>query len=145
MGKDTRFHNIDLIKNDLGYLQIGNSSLFVKNGKYLLSPSVSAGEAGSYWIDIRQANLEQIPDRTKCDFLIRIVPDMFCHCKLSVISKFLSPALMDNRPNSGNVWGIKLEIKRFKKTVEIRSNRDMMISLTVPLMDKEEVIRSFQE
>ncbi|HZL11063.1 MAG TPA: hypothetical protein VFC65_13805 [Prolixibacteraceae bacterium] len=145
MAESTRFHNIDLIKKDLGYQQVGNSTLFVKTGKYLLSPSVSAGEAGSYWIDIRQANLEQIPDRTQCDFLIRIVPDMFCLCKLSAIRKLLSPALMDNRPNSGNVWGIKLEIKKFKKTVEIRSNRDMMNSVTVPLLDKEEVIRSFKK
>lgn len=137
MRENTRLHNIDLIKKDLGYLQVGNSTLFVKNNNYLLSPSVSAGEAGSYWIDIRQANLDLIPDRTKCDLLIRIVPDMFCLCKLSAISKLLSPALMDNRPNSGNVWGIKLEIKKFKKTVEIRSNRDMMISVSVPLLDKE--------
>ena len=144
MAENTRFYNIDLIKRDLGYLQVGNSTLFVKTGKCMLSPSVSAGEAGSYWIDIRQANLEQIPDRAKCDLLIRIVPDMFCLCKLSAINKLLSPALMDNRPHSGLVWGIKLEIKKFKKTVEIRSNRDMMICVSVPLLDKEELIRSFQ-
>lgn len=115
MAENTRFHNIDLIKKDLGYRQLGNSTLFVKTGKYLLSPSVSAGEAGSYWIDIRQANLDQIPDRTKCDFLIRIVPDMFCLFKLSSINNLLSLTLMDNRPNSGYVWGIKLEIKKFKR------------------------------
>lgn len=144
MAENTRFHNIDLIKKDLGYQQVGNSTLFVKNGNFMLSPSVSAGEAGSYWIDIRQANLDQIPDRAKCDLLIRIVPDMFCLCKLSAINNLLSPALMDNRPHSGVVWGIKLEIKKFKKTVEIRSNRDMMISVSVQMLDKEEAIRSFQ-
>ena len=101
MLENTRFHSIVLIKKDLGYHQVSNSMLFAKNGKYLLSPSVSAGVAGSYWIDIRQVNLEQIPDRTKCDFLIRIVPDLFCLCKLSAIGKLLSPVLMDNRTNSG--------------------------------------------
>ena len=119
--------------------------MFVKDNSYMLSPSVSAGEAGSYWIDIREVNLDQIPDKTKCDFLIRIVPDMFYHCKLIAIAKLLSPALRDNRPNSGYVWGIKLEIKKFKKSVEIRSIRDMMISVSVPLLDKREVIESFQK
>lgn len=37
-------------------------------------------------------------------------------------------------------WGMKLEIKKFRKTVEIRSNRDMMISVSVPLLNKEEVL-----
>ena len=100
MRQNTRFHNIDLIKKDFDYQQVGNSTLFVKNNQYLLSPSVSAGEAGSYWIDIRQTNLDQVPNRAKCDFLIRIVPDLFCLCKLSAISKLLSPVLMENRPNS---------------------------------------------
>lgn len=143
MKTNTRFHNIEIIKDQLGYKQVGISTLFVKDGKYILSPSVSSGQSGSYWIDIRQANLDQIPDRKKCDILIRIVPDMFCHCKLNFIEKLLSPALMDNRPHSGNVWGIKLDINKEQKIVEIRSNRDMMISITVPLMDKEEVIKCF--
>ncbi len=141
MKTNTRYHNIDLIKVNFGYKQIGSSTLFEKNSNYLLSPSVSAGEAGSYWIDIRQANLEQIPDRTECDLLIRIVPDMFCYCKLKEINRLLTPHLMDNRPNSGNVWGIKLEIKKFKKIVEIRSNRDMNVSVTVPLLFKDDLIK----
>ncbi len=138
---NTRYHNIELIKVKLCYLQIGSSTLFKKKGNYLLSPSVSAGEAGSYWIDIRQANLEQIPDRTECDLLIRIVPDMFCYCKLTEINRLLAPHLMDNRPNSGNVWGIKLDIKKFKKTVEIRSNRDMNVSVSFPLLIKDDLLK----
>lgn len=137
---NTRYHNIELIKVNLGYKQIGSSTLFEKNGFYLLSPSVSAGEAGSYWIDIRHANLEQIPNREECDLLIRIVPDMFCYCKLSKINHLLSPHLMENRPHSGNVWGIKLDIKKFRKTVEIRSNRDMNISVIFPLLNKVEIL-----
>ncbi len=91
---NTRYHNIELIKVNLGYQQIGSSTLFEKNGNYLLSPSVSAGESGSYWIDIHQANLDQIPDQNECDLLIRIVPDMFCYCKLNQINKLLAPQLM---------------------------------------------------
>jgi hypothetical protein len=56
---------------------------------------------------------------------------MFSYCKLSEINRLLAPHLMDNRPHSGNVWGIKLDIKKFKKTVEIRSNRDLPISITL--------------
>jgi hypothetical protein len=86
---NTRYHNIELLKVNLGYKQIGSSTLFEKNGNYILSPSVSAGEQKSYWIDIRQSNLEQIPNREECDLLIRIVPDMFCYCKLSEINRLL--------------------------------------------------------
>ncbi len=45
MRRNTRYHNIELIKVNLGYNQIGSSTLFEKNCNYLLSPSVSAGEA----------------------------------------------------------------------------------------------------
>lgn len=141
MRENTRYHNIEIIKNKLGYKQVGVSTLFEKGGHYLLSPSVSEGESGAYWIDIREANLEQIPDRNECDLLIRIVPDMFCYCKLSQINKLLSPQFMDNRPHSGNVWGIKLDIKKFKKTIEIRSNQDQNNSITLPLIFKDELLK----
>jgi len=111
----------------------------------LFSPSVSAGGAGSYWIEIWRANLDQVPYRTKCDFLIRIVQDLSCLCKLRVINELLSASLMDNRLHSGNEGGIKLEINNINKTVEIRSNRDMMISVSVQLLDKGAVIRSFSK
>ncbi|RKD90432.1 hypothetical protein [Mangrovibacterium diazotrophicum] len=141
MRTNTRYHNLDFVTDTLCYKQIGSSTLFVRDGNYLLSPSVSEGQNGAYWIDIRQANLEQISDRNNCDLLIRIVPDLFCLCKLSHINKLLSPTLMDNRPNSGHVWGIKLDIKQFKKTVDIRSNRNREIFVTVPLLTKEELLR----
>jgi hypothetical protein len=56
----------------------------------------------------------------------------------------VAPPLMDNRPNSGKVWGIKLDIKKIKKTVEIRSNRDMMISVSLPILDKKEILDFIQ-
>lgn len=136
----TRFHNIELIKNKLGFEQVGSSTLFEKNCNYLLSPAASADESGNYWIDIRQANLDQIPDRNECDLLIRIVPDMFCYCKLNQINQLLAPHLMENRPHSGNVWGIKLDIKKFKKKVVIRSKRDSNIAVEVPVLNKKEIL-----
>lgn len=144
MRENTRFHNIKIITEKLLYNQIGSSTLFEKDGNYLLSPSVSAGESGSYWIDIRQANLDQIPDRNDCDLLIRIVPDMFCYCKLSHINQLLAPHLMDNRPHSENVWGIKLDIKKFKKKVIIRSNRDSNSAVEIPLLLKNELLKVYK-
>jgi hypothetical protein len=41
---NTRYHNIELLKVNLGFNQIGSSILFEKNGNYLLFTSVSAGE-----------------------------------------------------------------------------------------------------
>jgi hypothetical protein len=56
----TRYHNIEIIKERLGYRQIGSSTLFQKKGNYLLSPAVSEGESGSYWIDKREVRIYRI-------------------------------------------------------------------------------------
>ena len=56
----TRWHNHDFLITNLDLSQLGNSAVFQKNRKYFLSPAVSEGEHGKYWIDIREANLEKV-------------------------------------------------------------------------------------
>jgi hypothetical protein len=104
----TRDHNIDVLYG-LGFEKVRNTTVFKKGTTYILSPAVAENTVGGYWFDIRQVNLERI----KSDFTIlfvRIVPNLFIVEFLKDLSPLLSPKLMDNRPNSGNVWGIGLEI-----------------------------------
>ena len=53
----TKWHNLEFLKTDLKFSQLGNSAVFRRNGKFLISPAVSEGQHGKYWIDIREANL----------------------------------------------------------------------------------------
>lgn len=143
VGTKTRYHNINLITQDLGYQQIGNSTVFQKNEQFIISPAVSEGANGQYWIDIRRINLNKVVFH-KCDFLIRIVPDLFCCCPLNSINPLIDEDLMDNRPNSGEVWGMKLDIKFKEKKVIVRSNRDQDINIELRLLEVTDVVDYFQ-
>ncbi len=138
----TRYHNINLITQDLGYQQIGSSTVFQKGEQYIISPAVADGENGQYWIDIRQANLDKV-DFHNCDFLIRIVPNLFCCCPLSEIDSLIDRRLMDNRPNSGDVWGIKLDINLIDEIVKVRSNRDQDTYVELELLDAPDIVNYF--
>ncbi|MCD4674743.1 MAG: hypothetical protein K8S18_01955 [Desulfobacula sp.] len=140
----TRYHNINLITQDLGYQQLGSSTVFQKDEQYIISPAVAEGENGQYWIDIRQTNLDKV-DFDKCDFLIRIVPNLFCCCPLIKIDSLIDQHLMDNRPNSGDVWGIKLGINLIDKIAIARSNRDQDINIELELLDASDVIDYFDK
>ncbi|WP_430972626.1 hypothetical protein [Sunxiuqinia rutila] len=58
MKTNTCFCNLDIITDPPHYDQIENSTFFVRNGNYLLSPLVFARESGAYWIHIRRTNVE---------------------------------------------------------------------------------------
>lgn len=146
MRSNTRVHNLDFIKNKLGYHQYRNTTIFTKGENYMLSPAVSRGQQFDYWFDIRKANLKKIPDHFNCILLIRIVPDMFCCCRLSEISNLLSIGLMENRKNSGDVWGIKFFIRDIDETIiTLRSKQLYSASVKLPLLDKKGVLKYFKK
>lgn len=146
MRSNTRIHNLDFVTDKLGYRQYRNTTLFIKKENYMLSPAVSCGQQFDYWFDIRNTNLEKIPDHFDCTLLIRIVPDMFCCCKLNEISDLLSPVLMENRKNSGDVWGIKFYISDSNDTIiTLRSKQMYSVSVKLPLLDKKGVLKYFKK
>ncbi len=100
----TRFHNISVLES-LGYGQVGNTTVFCNNKDFILSPAVSESRGG-YWFDIREVNLKRMGG----DFLllVRIVPDKYILASSEYISPLLTEELKDNRPHSGQVWGIKI-------------------------------------
>lgn len=147
MRSNTRVHNLDFIKEKLGYRQYRNTTIFRKDGNYMISPAVARGQKFDYWFDIRNTNLEKIPDHFDCILLIRIVPDMFCCCRLNEISELLSPNLMENRKNSGDVWGIKFYIFEPNETIiTLRSKQRYAYKrIELPLLDKKRVIKYFKK
>jgi len=106
---NTREHNLDVLQN-LGYQKISNTTVFKNDNNFILSPAVAKSKNGKYWFDIREVNLKRI--NSKSILLVRIVPDLFILETLQNILPLLSKQVMDNRPNSGNVWGIYIDIKK---------------------------------
>ena len=107
----TRDHNIDILQ-DLGYRKFKNTTVFQNGSKFIISPAVSVGSSGKYWFDIREVNLNRINTDEEALLLVRIVPNLFILDYLKRFSSLFTQQLMDNRPNSGNVWGIHIEMNK---------------------------------
>ncbi len=137
--ESTRYHNIDFLKHELGFAQLGNSVVFKKGVSYLLSPAVSKGEHGKFWIDIREANLNKINPK-KTVFLPRIVRDLFLYLHLADLSPLLIPELMESRPHSGNVWGIYMDLKKVEMKITLYSKRDSSKTIDTEVLTANTVI-----
>lgn len=102
---NTRDHNTEVL-HSLGFSQVRNTTVFQKAEKFILSPAVAESTNGKYWFDVREVNLNRINKNSL--LLVRIVPDLFVLENLGSLSVLFSSKVMDNRPNSGNVWGIHI-------------------------------------
>ena len=106
---NTRDHNLEVLQY-LGYRKVRNTTIFESENDFILSPAVSESTNGKYWFDVREVNLNQINSNSL--LLVRIVPDLFILETIKSISSLLSKQVMDNRPNSGNVWGIHIDLNK---------------------------------
>lgn len=140
----TRWHNLDFLKTDLKFSQLGNSAVFQKGGIYFLSPAVSEGQHGKYWIDIRETNLKKV-DLQSCFLLPRIVPDLFILENIHRLSSLLSTNLMEYRPHSGNVWGIYMKPNVSMGAVTLFSKKNPRKQLTTKLIQKKTIIGTVRE
>jgi hypothetical protein len=133
---NTRNHNIEILKS-LGYRKESNTTVFKNGSDFILSPAVAEGTNGKYWFDIREINLKRINANTL--LLVRIVPDLFILKTMKSIEPLLSDKLMGNRPNSGNVWSIHINLKK-SFIYNIKNKKDEM---AVELFKKSEIIKAF--
>jgi len=138
----TSSHNINVLY-ELGFQKFKNTTLFQKGIECILSPSVSKNSVGGYWFDIRQVNLERVNNEAM--LLVRIVPDLFIIEFLKDLSSLISEKLMDNRPHSGNVWGIGLEINTTSKKVLIFNKKNPSNKFLTKLLNKEQVIEHYKK
>jgi hypothetical protein len=140
----TRDHNIDVLY-ELGFEKISNTTVFKKGSAYILSPAVAENSVGGYWFDIRQVNLERINNNDSPILFVRIVPNLFIVEFLSDLSSLLSERLMDNRPHSGNVWGIGLEIIKNSNKAFLFNKQGSSDKFLTKLLNKEQAIDCYKK
>lgn len=104
----TRDHNVEVLMG-LGFQRDGNTAVFANGATRLLSPAVAQGSGGRYWFDVREANLMRL-NRSTLVLVVRIVPDRFIVEQFTQLDALFSAAVMDHRANSGNVWGIYIDM-----------------------------------
>ena len=121
MTESTRHHNIQVLTNN-GFKQFSNTTVFFKETKSIISPSVAQNSTGGYWFDLRRVNLDRLS--TDGHLLVRVVSNQFILIALSDIESLITEELMDNRPHSGDVWGIKMDFDKSNSKVQLYSNKD---------------------
>lgn len=132
---NTANHNISVL-TEAGWIKQGNTTIFQKGTARLLSPAVSENSNGKYWFDLREVNLKRVGG--KAILLVRVVPNMFVATTLDAISELVSERLKDNRPNSGNVWGLQLKFTVTKMSVDLFNIKDTDRKIRLPMIPKEE-------
>ena len=137
---DTRDHNLDILQS-LGYKKFKNTTIFQNGENFILSPAVSENSNGKYWFDIREVNLNRINE--KSFLLVRVVPDIFILERINSISSLLDISKMDNRPNSGNVWGLKIYLINSLNKAVLYNLKDTTKKIETHLFRKGEIIDAF--
>ena len=137
---NTRDHNLEVIQS-FGYRKVSNTTVFRNGNDFILSPAVAESSNGKYWFDVREVNLNRInPDSL---LLVRIVPDLFILETLQTISPLLSKQVMDNRPNSGNVWGIYIDIKKSTNSAFLFNIKNPSKKIATTLLNKADINHAF--
>lgn len=139
---NTRDHNMEVL-HDLGFSQVRNTTVFQKREKFILSPAVAESSNGKYWFDVREVNLNRINDNSL--LLVRIVPDLFILENLDSLSTLFSREVMDNRPNSGNVWGIHMDIQISKSKAFLFNVKQPKHKISTNLLNKLQLVKSYNE
>ncbi len=139
---NTRDHNVEVLEN-LGYFRLANTSIFKNGDNFILSPAVAESTNGKYWFDIREVNLNRITSNSP--LLVRIVPDLFILETIKSISLLLTKQVMDNRPNSGNVWSIHIDMKKSSNSAFIFNVKNTENKLPIKLLEKPEINDALSE
>jgi len=138
---NTRNHNVAILKS-LGYRRAGNTSIFEHGSDFILSPSVAKNTNNKFWFDIREVNLNRINSNTL--LLVRIVPDLFILLGINAIASLLSKETMENRPHSGNVWGIHIDMSKSSGKVFLSNKTNPCIKVPVELINKKNILHEFK-
>lgn len=138
----TRNHNLDILQS-LGYRKVKNTTIFENGTDFILSPAVSKNTNGKYWFDIRETNLNKINSNSL--LLVRIVPDLFILETIGSISSLLSKQLMSNRPRSGNVWGIYIDLKKLLNSTFLYNINNTSNKISTKLLKKTDINEAVNE
>lgn len=137
---NTRDHNVEVVQS-FGYRKVRNTTVFKNGNDFILSPAVAENSNGKFWFDVREVNLNRINSNSL--LLVRIVPDLFILEALQTVSPLLSKQVMDNRPNSGNVWGIHIDIRKSTNKVFLFNIKNPSNKIATKLLKKTEINDAF--
>jgi len=138
---NTSKHNLKIL-DSIGYKKFKNTTIFKNRDDFILSPAVAKNTNGKYWFDIREVNLNQI--NSTALLLVRIVPDLFILETIESISSLLSKKTMDNRPNSGNVWSIYIDLEKSTNSALLYNIKNMSNTIPTKLLKINEVVREIK-
>ena len=141
MSTETRNHNIHIF-NEIHFKQHSNTTVFFRDSLSIISPSVSENRNGGYWFDIRDVNIKRLTK--KSILVVRIVPNLFILKHLEDIKSLITPQSMDNRPHSGDVWGLGLNVSRNEMIANMFNKKDVNASIQCQLLNKEETINKIK-
>jgi len=133
---NTRDHNIHILLEH-GFKKFSNTTVFHKGKLSLISPAVAENSTGTYWFDLRKVNLERLSSESY--LLVRIVPNLFVFQPIESIHSLLSRDLMDNRPHSGDVWGIKMELNTKAMTAKLYNLKASSQKVSVELLTTDKL------
>jgi hypothetical protein len=71
------------------------------------------------------------------------VPDLFILKTMKSIEPLLSEKLMGNRPNSGNVWSIHIDLKKSSNSSFIYNIKNPKNKIPVKIFKKSEIKEAF--
>ena len=133
----------DFLLNELKLKQIRNTTIFIKNDIFCLSPSVSLNKNKFYWFDLREINISKFNGMKYLKFLIliRVVDKGFILLNFEELEKIMQSHTKEEK-NLLKVWGFKIEIK--DKSVKIINKKDKSILLS-SFFNKEEIKINFFE
>lgn len=135
--ENTRYHNLSVL-TEQGFKKYSNTTVFQREAISIISPSVAENIAGGYWFDLRKVNLDRLS--SKAFLLVRIVPNLFVFCPLYAISDLLKGELMDNRPHSGDVWGIGMKLNFQANKVKLFNRKDSRRFVQLDLSNSESIV-----
>ena len=130
--KNTSDYEKDFLLKELKLSQIKNSTIFIKNDIFCLSPSVSLNKSKSYWFDLREININKF-DRMKYSnflILIRIVNKGFVLLNFKDLEKIMQ-SWRNEENNLLKVWGFNIEIKENFVKIINRKDKSILESSTI--------------
>jgi hypothetical protein len=135
--KNTSDYEKDFLLNEMKLIQIKNSTIFIKNDIFCLSPSVKLNKSNYYWFDLREININKFDKLKYSKFLIliKVVDKGFILLNFEELEKIMQSHTKEEK-NLLKVWGFKIEIK--DKSVKIINKKDYSILLS-SLISREDI------
>lgn len=98
----TSNNNVEILKNEIGLKQYRNTTIFTKERKFILSPSIGNE---SNWFDIRKINLDRFTSDYSNGYLIIRFKDKLLFADLrEFIEKMIDENKFSDTKNSGVHW-----------------------------------------